>query len=598
MKKKSGNKKVVFIMIILVVCIGIFLYVENKNVKKVLSAKYDNIICLDKYCNSILTYQEQNKKTNVTILNKNGKKIGEYKYDNSKKNNKEPFYASDNYILAINKNGKKNDQYSINTNSMKEKYKTTNNLSSINEKLILETKKADIDYEYNILNSSGKKIIKNIVEFESFNDGKILFATKDTHNYIISESGEVLLDGYTVEESKDDYLILKSAAKTTYYYFNIKKSKIINEGFSSYIINNDNTISVMRNINNIEKVYKITKSGKEQEESSSKYLYTVIKKLQKKLESKNYYVYSDSIIDENTNNVFVDNKNNNSFGIYNVKNNKYNKLYSYLTSVNGTELNILNSLDGKKYFQISCSKPICLEPKLYVYSYEQNKFLFKNEGSDKYVTEYHQYKNGYKVVKYSSKDSEYKDNYVLYSDKNEELIKSKKYITVVDSTLVIGKKSKKTLLYSSKENKMINSDNNLAKLVNKEYYLYDNKLIDKNGKEIYSSKKDSVLKYYNNFVYSIINNKIFVYNIDENKESSYKLTNKESSTNKIVIYKSYLLINNNEKNYIKLIDMKTNKIQKIDNQIIFNVKANKNNTRKYLITNDKENSKYGLYILK
>lgn len=145
---------------------------------------------------------------------------------------------------------------------------------------------------------------------------------------------------------------------------------------------------------------------------------------------------------------------------------------------------------------------------------------------------------------------------------------------------------------------MINSDNNLAKLVNKEYYLYDNKLIDKNGKEIYSSKKDISLKYYDNFVYSIVNNKIFVYNIDENKESSYKLTSKEASTNKIVLYKSYLLINNEEKNYIKVIDMKSNKTQKIKDETIFNVISNKNKTKNYIITVNKKTQKYGLYILK
>ena len=41
------------------------------------------------------------------------------------------------------------------------------------------------------------------------------------------------------------------------------------------------------------------------------------------IDSSKYYVYDNSVYKENQNNVFVNKKDDNTFGIYNVKDNKY-----------------------------------------------------------------------------------------------------------------------------------------------------------------------------------------------------------------------------------------------------------------------------------
>lgn len=595
--KNFFKKKTVFaivISVLLIVCLIVFIEFKNQNIQELLSSKYDSVVCMDKKCNNIVTFQSKNKKKYVKILDKNGNIISKYEYS---KNKKDPFYVSKNYILMSKKINKNKYEYSINNIKIEEKYKTKNILSNINSNLILETKKSNIDYDYDIIDLNGKKIFKNIREYTSYKNGNILFGTKDNHNYIISKTGKILLDGYDVVEEKDKYLVLKSSKETVYYYFDLQKQEIVNDGFSNYIIDNDDALNIVRKENAQEVAYKISENGKE--EKITKNLYTVIKNIQDEFKNKNYKLYTESVIDENTNEVFVDNKNNDSFGIYDLKKKKYNKMYEYLTNVNETKIRKLKSLNEKIYFQISCSKPICLNSKLYVFDYEQSKILFKSEDSNNMITEYHHYDNNYKVVRYSNtaKNDEYKGKYVLYNDKNEELQKSTKYITIIDSKIVIGKKFKKTLLYSSKDNKLLNSSDDLAYLVGNKYYIYNDKLLTEKGKIIYQEQKKLPLKYSNNSVYSVDDKKAYIYDINSKLSYTYTLSKNESI---VESFNSYIIVNNSEDKYIKFIDMEkeSNNTKRLNNIIIYKVISNKNSDRKYIITKSTKTSKYGLYLIK
>ena len=608
---KNKKSKQVLIIVGVVLVIGLFtsyFYSNRVNVRKILTDKYDSIKCIDKYCKSIYAEEEKNNTIYVKLLNENGNIVGRYDYKKTKKKVKEPFYLSEKYLLMKKQISSKKAEYTINNKNAKEEYKAKGVLSKINDDLVLETKEAKIDYVYNIINYQGKEIITNITEFESYNDGNILYGIKDTHNYIISKSGKILLDGYTVADERDDYLVLKSASKDSYYYFNIAKQKIMNEAFSTYVIKDDDSLQVARKENNTTVIYAITKNGRENKDVNKAYLYNHISDIQKNIDSNKYDIYLESIVDEFTENIFVDNKNNNSFGIYNTTKKSYRKLYDYTSSAFNTEINVIPSLDGKTYFQVSCAKPYCKTSLMYVYAYttEDSTILFHTEGSDKLASEYHQYNNGYKVLKYSnnSKDEEYKNKYVLYDKKNKEIEKSENYISVIDSFLLLGEEKEKSLLiYNTQKGKMVNTDSTLAEKVSDNYYLFNNKLVNRKGEEVYSAIKNHTLSYSNDFVYSFGNKDVKVYSIKTGKIYTYKLGDKEitkSSDNiNLVPFRNIVFVNNESKKYSKLINTKSNKYRKLKDNLIFKIYSNEENNRNYIIVKKSVNGKlkYGLYIL-
>ena len=609
MKDFFKNKKTIFAVVILIILliIGVILskfYSSRISVRKVLKNKYDSVKCIDLYCDGIIAESKDDKKVGVKIFDGNGNLVGKYDYKKTDKNVKEPFYLSNNYLLMKKEVKKDKIEYSINNKNAKEQYKTNNILSPINKYIILESAQAKIDYVYTILDAYGKEVISGVTDFESYVDGNILTGTKDTHNYIFNNKGKVLADGYKVNEEKDDYIILKATDKNLYYYFNISKSKIINEGFSSYIIN-DNYIEVVRNENNKDVVYNISNDGKETLAKESSSLTSFIKDVQKKIDKDKFSLYTGSIVETNATKVFVDNKSDNSFGIYDLKSKKYEKIYEYITNASYSEINKLESLDGKSYLQISCSEPMCPENKVYVYDYTNQKVLFNLNGTDKIASDYNQYKNNYKVIKYSRRSSNenYKNKYVLYDDKNNEVISSENPIVVVDSTLLFGKEYDKVLLYKTSTKKMLNTDKELATLEADKYYKYGKTLVDSKGKEIYKIASDSNLEYANEYVYAIGTNDVKVYSIDTNKVYTYKLEKNESilslDNNKMIPFKSLILVNNGDKKHVKLINIKNNKARILKNINIFSMETDKDETKKYIITSEKKKGKikYGLYIL-
>lgn len=609
MKDMLKNKKIIYIIIALFILLftGIVLskhYESRVIVRKILKIKYDNVMCIDSECNGILAEEKGKKKTSVKLFNSDGNLIGKYDYNNFDKKIKKPFYLSKNYLLMSKKISDKKTEFSINTTNAKELYKTKNNLSKVNDYVILESAQAKVDYSYTLLDLYGKVLMSDITDFESYGDGKIMYGNHNTHSYIFNKKGKVLLDGYKVSEIFDDYLILKSAKKDVYYYFNISKSKIINEGFYSYRIKND-VLEVTRKENQKDVVYSIDKYGKEEFLKDSKSLSDVITSIQKQIIDDNYILYSISVIDSKTKKVFVDNKNNNSFGIYDLSKKSYKELYSYKITGAYTDINILNQKDNKYYFQISCSKPMCEENIMYVYDYNKQKIEFSLEGSSRLASKYTQYENGYKVVRFSSRseDEKYKGKYVIFNDKNEEVDITDEAVIIVDSNEIFGAEYEKVLLYKSKSNKFLNTSKNLATLEDKKYYKFGTTLVDKKGKEIYKISSNSSLEYSKDYVYAIGTNDVKIYSIDNNKVYSYKLEKNESilskDNKKMIPYKSLVLINNEKNEVSKLINVRMNKVKKLKNTTIFSINKNKDGSREYLVTTQKVKGKikYGLYIL-
>ena len=89
---------------------------------------------------------------------------------------------------------------------------------------------------------------------------------------------------------------------------------------------------------------------------------------------------------------------------------------------------------------------------------QQNKFtaddkeLYRYEGEN-HITSYAEYENGYKVIGLSNST----DKYTVLDKDNKNLYSSKKVVLILDSELVLGDKpSYSAILYSSKDNKVIN----------------------------------------------------------------------------------------------------------------------------------------------
>lgn len=609
MKDILYNKKTIYtiITLIIVIILGFLLsniYRNKVNVKKILSTKYDSVSCIDKSCNGVVASKIENDIVKIKIIDKNGKVVGNYSYKKNTKIIKKPIYLTNNYLLMKKENKKDNIEYSINSKNANEKYKTKNDLSHISNYVVLETINTKIDYKYNIINYDGKILIKNITDYESYKDGLIFYGIKDGKSLIFNNRGKKILSGYKIAKETYDYLILKSVKNDLYYFFDINDLKIENEGFYSYTINNDNSLEVVRKVNNQKQVSLINVEGKETNKKSSKFLFEIVKEIKNNIDKNTYNLYEESVIDENTTKVLVDNIRDNSFGVYDIKEKNYDKMYDYTTNASYSEIDKLQSKDNVSYLQIICNKPNCYESKMYIYDTKKHSILFKQNDSNNFIEEYNYYANNYKVVKYTRKSSDdYKNKYVLYDKKDKEILKNDNPIIVLNSNLLIGIDYDKALLYSVKKNKIINNEQNLAEKKDDKYFIYSNVILDLKGNELYRASKGYTLYYYNDFVYLINNNNIKMYDILAKKVYRYRLKTNESSIMKnnenMIPFKSVIFINNNTKKYSKIINIKSNKVKKINHEQIFSITQNEDYSRLYLITTNTINKKikYGLYIL-
>lgn len=624
---KEKNKKIIFaiflIIILLIIIILLSKIFDNggiSNVKKILSEKYDNIKCIDTNCNGIMSIEEKGNTSKVKLYDENGNVVASYNQAQSETETRIPFQLSKNYFLStITDSEGNNIKYTLNNKNGKELYSTNNKLQSINDYFIVMSKEGRIGDIYTIIDSKGNEKYSDINEYESYLDGKYIYFEKEDNYFLLDEKGNKIIEDYKISEVVTDdnkkilYFILKDKKTDYYYYFNIEKASLEGDAFSSYKVNEDNSLTVTKKDTSESLSYNIDINGKKDESSITNGISDRIKEIKEKIGS-DYYLYTLSIVSNKQNKVLVDNKKEKSFGIFDIKTEEYINLYSYNSDKYYSSLSILDSIDNHTYTQISCNSNVCESTKMIVFDLTDSKELFRLEGTDLVAQNYVQYKNGYKLVKYSyqSSNSDYKGKYVLYDNNNKELLLSNNQIIVIDSEYVIGKMGDESLiLYNSNDKKILNGENNLAqkiKISNKIYYKYnsDDKIIiiDSNGKEIYSIDDINTLDYSDRNIYSIGSKTIKIYNLEKDITYTYNLLDNENLTdslnNKLEMFEDAVFINNTKDNYFKVINYKGEIIKKVSNVSIKAITTIKKNKKAYIITQKKvkDKTKYGLYIAK
>lgn len=615
LKKYLIEKKLIYAVIGLVLAIVIICTIVNKTsvnklktVRRVLFNNYYKVDCMNTDCDYIIAYKGNIVgKSKIVIYNAEGKKIASYK---------EIFNADKLYvrnIAAVNKNyiifdktnisDNKSAGYSIATTKGKEKYTTENRLVSLNNYLISEK----LEESYNVLNTNGKVLYTKVSDIDSYADGKYLSLNIKNEDIILNEKGEKVLDGFKiVKQVKDSdnnalYFVLQDSDKNAYYYYNIKNNKVSTDSFNSYIDgSNEGELIITKKINNDYIKYVLNAKGK------TKKISDVSLEDLKDIDINKYTVMNDSYILKNQLVVLVTNKEDNSFGVYNIKTNKYVKL------LDGAPSRLSKLLSNEKELYIGLSYASDDTNKLVVYDMVNDKKIYELNSKDFNIVYYTNY-GDYNVVKYSSSSSdEYRNKYAVYDSKNKEVFRSDNQIVIVDKNYNFGKEydNYSLVLFSAKTNKALNNSENLANKVSLgESYFY--KFSDSEKTYLYNEHGEK-LKTINNsttsFMYSndsiiyINNGKAFIINPKDNKTRTYrfKLNERMNSNEGDIIppYKNALFINNTVNSKFKVVNINGRTIKKVNKQVIETVKYNKKSGRVIIITKKikKNNSLYGLYI--
>lgn len=615
MKKNVINKIIYVIVSIFVIAAIVFLvkYFSSKNIKMVrniLKPVYSDITCVDVNCSSIKATKE-NKKGDKTVelYNDKVKKVGSYVVKNGKEDKKQIVSIKDDYFIIS-----ENDKYYIFNKSFKELYKTNNALISLNQKYILEKGE-----KYTLLNYKGEKLFENISEYNLYNDQKIIEIVTENKYVIYDEVKNKILDGYKIDKEVIDsenntlYLVTKNVKTGVYQYYDCNNYKMIGDSFENYTVTTDNELVVSKRENGTKVDYKINTKGEQTKLDKSFSKVEEINNISKDMNDDEYYLYSVSVYESNQNVVLVDNKKSKELGFYDLKNKKFNKIYSYDSKEGNIYSSItkLNSDNDNNYLEVSCSSKLCGKNLLYVVNMKNKKTEFYNENDKVVLQNYTQYENGYKMIKYSNKseDEKYKGKYVLYNDKNEELSISENEILILGQKIVFGPVKNETVtLYSIKDKKSLNNTGaNVIKIKNKEYYKYQDEknntvLLDSNGNEMLKVKMSQNLKNSDDSLIYIDNKKVKMYS-DDFKAKNYSLEKNEELMNNnssdILPYKGAIFLNNTKGKYIKIVNFDGMKIIKIKNSTVENIYQNKEKNV-YIIAKkkDKNGTNFGLYLAK
>lgn len=613
MKKNVINKIIYVIVSIFVIAAIVFLvkYFSSKNIKMVrniLKPVYSDITCIDDNCSSIKATKE-NKKGDKTVelYNDKIKKVGSYVV--KKEDKKQIVSIKDDYFIVS-----EDKEYYIFNKSFKELYKTNNALISLNQKYILEKGE-----KYTLLNYKGEKLFENITEYNLYNNQKIIEIVTENKYVIYDEVKNKILNGYKIDKEVTDsenntlYLVVKNVKTGVYQYYDCNNYKMIGDSFENYTVTTDNELIVSKRENGAKVDYEINTKGEQTKLDKSFSKVKEINNISKKINDDEYYLYSASVYESNQNIVLVDNKKSKELGFYDLKNKKFNKIYSYDSKEGNIYSSItkLNSDNDNNYLEASCSSKLCGKNLLYVINMKDKKTEFYNENDKVVLQNYTQYENGYKMIKYSNKseDEKYKGKYVLYNDKNEELSISENEILILGQKIVFGPvKNETVILYSIKDNKSLNSTGaTVIKIKNKEYYKYQDEknntiLLDSNGKEMLKVKMSQNLKNSDDSLIYIDNEKVKMYS-DEFKVKNYSLEKNEklinNNSNDILSYKGAIFINNTKEKYIKIVNFDGMKIRKIKNSTVESVYQNKEKNV-YIIAKkkDKNGTNFGLYLAK
>ena len=625
--KNSSLKKILIIVLaVIVLLIGVRAvfnkFAKNDNisgVKKVLSAKYTSVSCINSSCDGFIVIDgDKLSKYKVYLYNSDGKKIANYKvnYNKDDKTTEVPVSIGSDYYISttVNVTNLKVSKYSIKNKRGKAVFETSNPLSIINDNLIAMKEKNS----YSILNKKGKTIYNNIADIDEYLNGKyIAVKINDTYS-ILDSKGEKVLTNYSIskvvtdENDKELYAIVKNTVDDVYNYYSFSKGEIIGDSFISYRTGeNDYELIITKKENDNNVKYTLSKNGKQ---TKAKDTDQIAKKIKEQIDTNKYTLYSDSVYDENQKNVLVTNTEEKSVGVLNIKSKDYKAIYAYKqnkTYFYSTVSDIDSNDKNNAILKISCSESSCDEKKTVIYDMKNNKSLYKSEGIN--VSDYKEYEGGYKVIDFSSdKSNKYTPDLnteFVFDKNNKELEVSENDITIIDKKLIIGKESSYSMsLYSVKNNKMIsNKKVKRVEINDKVVYKYtdssDNTIIlDSNGKEVIKvSDGDYITLNKDHYVY-VKDNVLYTYNITKEKTYKYKLKDNEklnaASGSVISPYRNAIFVNNSSDKYIKVINFKGNQIKKIKNLEISSVELNKDNDKAFIIVkkNTNEGSLYGLYV--
>lgn len=613
----TKKQKILFIVALIIIVLMVYLILTNKKidgitkVNKIFDEKYYDVKCISEKCDYIIASSGDESKTSKKyIYNYNGKKISSYKenFNSNSKTSNEISEVSENYLIFKKVNRSNNDTTGYYLTDLKnnKKYSTSNELKYLTDNLLLMKKQEG----YEIITKDGKEKYSNIDSAKTFNNDKIVLINANNTSVILDNKGEKILEDYTVsKEIKNNdgdtlYLVIKDVKNNLFYYFDIDKKEIIGDNFQNYSEKDDKGNLIITKVkNNVLSKFILDKNGnqKKYKEKNTKKYANDIKML---IDSSKYYVYDNSVYKENQNNVFVNKKDDNTFGIYNVKDNKYKKLYDYSKENSNSNITEVNK---NGIYQISCKKDNCKTNENLVYDLNNMKKVFDIKDNNLSILNYTLYENGYKNVKYNDNNNL---KYILYDNNNKKVIDSSKQIIVVDDEISYtnDKTEDDILLYSFKKNKTYNKENEEAKKINiSEYTLYKYKTDDKTcilnneGKKIECTKNDIKLSYSDDLVYYLNDDKIVMINAQNSKKNKYNLEKNEKINDikgdLIPLYRNTLFVNNSTNDYIKVVSNTGRVIKKINNAEIISVKQIDKTNVLIFTKNTIDNKDYfGLYL--
>lgn len=609
----------VVLLIALIIKIFVFKPGTSRNgVSKLLDTKYDSISCIDYDCNGFMAIEgDKLTKYKVVLFNVDGEKVADYKevYNANLKETEVPYaIGKDFYLTSITSLSKLSASgYNMKNKKGKVIYSSEKSIELLNNYLVITTDKETS--KKIIVDKKGKVLYSNISDYESYFNGKIIEIEIDNTYALLNELGEKFLSDYSIskivkdEDEKYLYAVVKNEKDKVYNYFDLLKAKIVGDSFSSYSAGDEvGTLVITKKENEKSVKYLLTKDGKqtkletEETTTSSDGFY---KDFKDKVDTDTYSIFSGSLYSKDQENIIVNNKVEKSMGVYNVNTKEYKELYKYAQDKSyfySSVYNVKNSDENGLVLRFICTTS-CDQNESLVYDVKNNKELYRYEGEN-HITSYAEYENGYKVIGLSNST----DKYTVLDKDNKNLYSSKKVVLILDSELVLGDKpSYSAILYSSKDNKVIN-ENTVSIIDDYKNMLYkysdetNTYILDKDGKEIIKVNKNDYLKNIDNYYIYIANNKINIYDIDKNKTNSYAMKDSEkmndASGSMISPYKQTLVINNSTEKYVKVINFNGKVLKKIDNVELSKFKTNDEAEKAFLIVKKTKNNKdlYGLYV--
>ena len=514
----------VVLLIALIIKIFVFKPGTSKNgVSKLLDTKYDSISCIDYDCNGFMAIEgDKLTKYKVVLFNVDGEKVADYKevYNANLKETEVPYaIGKDFYLTSITSLSKLSASgYNMKNKKGKVIYSSEKSIELLNNYLVITTDKETS--KKIIVDKKGKVLYSNISDYESYFNGKIIEIEIDNTYALLNELGEKFLSDYSIskivkdEDEKYLYAVVKNEKDKVYNYFDLLKAKIVGDSFSSYSAGDEvGTLVITKKENEKSVKYLLTKDGKqtkletEETTTSSDDFY---KDCKDKVDTDTYSIFSGSLYSKDQENIIVNNKVEKSMGVYNVNTKEYKELYKYAQDKSyfySSVYNVKNSDENGLVLRFICTTS-CDQNESLVYDVKNNKELYRYEGEN-HITSYAEYENGYKVIGLSNST----DKYTVLDKDNKNLYSSKKVVLILDSELVLGDKpSYSAILYSSKDNKVIN-ENTVSIIDDYKNMLYkysdetNTYILDKDGKEIIKVNKNDYLKNIDNYYIYIAKNK-------------------------------------------------------------------------------------------